>query len=66
MPTLYTMVAPCFFGTESTLNFEVKRLGAQNIQVTDGRVAFQGGADIIAAANRACAAAAGYLEGRHL
>ena len=28
MPTLYTMVAPCFFGTESTLNFEVKRLGA--------------------------------------
>ena len=51
MPTLYTMVAPCFFGTESTLNFEVKRLGAQNIQVTDGRVAFQGGADIIAAAN---------------
>ena len=51
MSTLYTMVAPCFFGTESTLNFEVKRLGAQNIQVTDGRVAFQGGADIIAAAN---------------
>ena len=31
--------------------FEVKRLGAQNIQVTDGRVAFQGGADMIAAAN---------------
>ena len=28
-----------------------KRLGAQNIQVTDGRVAFQGGADVIAAAN---------------
>ena len=51
MSTLYTMVAPCFFGTESTLNFEVKRLGAQNIQVTDGRVAFQGGADGIAAAN---------------
>ena len=53
MSTLYTMVAPCFFGTESTLNFEVKRLGAQNIQVTDGRVAFQGGADIIAAAGGA-------------
>lgn len=51
MSTLYTMVAPCFFGTESTLNFEVKRLGAQSIQVTDGRVAFQGGADVIAAAN---------------
>ena len=51
MSTLYTMVAPCFFGTESTLNFEVKRLGAENIQVTDGRVAFQGGAELIAAAN---------------
>ena len=51
MSTLYTMVAPCFFGTESTLNFEVKRLGAENIQVTDGRVAFQGGAEMIAAAN---------------
>ena len=51
MSTLYTMVAPCFFGTESTLNFEVKRLGAQNIQVTDGRVAFEGDAAMIAAAN---------------
>ena len=51
MSTLYTLVAPCFFGTESTLHFEIKRLGAQNIQVTDGRIAFQGGAELIAAAN---------------
>lgn len=51
MPTLYTLVAPCFFGTESTLHFEIKRLGAQNIQVTDGRIAFQGDASLIAAAN---------------
>lgn len=51
MSTLYTMVAPCFFGTESTLHFEIKRLGAQNIQVTDGRIAFQGEAEMIAAAN---------------
>ena len=50
MSTLYSMVAPCCFGTESTLNFEVKRLGAQNIQVTDGRVAFQDRANDIAAA----------------
>ena len=28
MSTQYTLVAPCFFGTESTLHFEVKRLGA--------------------------------------
>ena len=51
MPALYTLVAPCFFGTESTLHFEIKRLGAQNIQVTDGRIAFRGGAELIAAAN---------------
>lgn len=51
MPTQYTLVAPCFFGTEHTLSFEVKRLGAQNVRVTDGRVAFDGDASMIAAAN---------------
>ena len=51
MSTQYTLVAPCFFGTESTLHFEVKRLGAQNIQVTDGRVRFEGNAALVAAAN---------------
>ena len=51
MPTQYTLVAPCFFGTEHTLCFEVKRLGAQNVRVTDGRVAFDGDASMIAAAN---------------
>ena len=51
MSTRYTLVAPCFFGTESTLHFEIKRLGAENIQVTDGRIRFEGGAELIAAAN---------------
>ena len=51
MPNELTLVAPCFFGTESTLSFEARRLGAQNVQVTDGRVAFSGGAEMIAAAN---------------
>ncbi len=51
MPTQYTLVAPCFFGTESTLSFEVKRLGAQQVKVTDGRVAFAGDVSLIAAAN---------------
>lgn len=51
MPTNYTLVAPCFFGTESTLSFEVKRIGGQNVTVTDGRVAFSGDAALIAAAN---------------
>ena len=50
MPTQYTLVAPCFFGTESTLSFEVKRLGAQQVKVTDGRVAFAGDVSLIAAA----------------
>ena len=45
MPNEFTLVAPCFFGTESTLSFEVRRFGAQNVKVTDGRVAFSGGAD---------------------
>ena len=48
MPNMYTLVAPCFFGTEHTLSFEVKRLGAQNVKVTDGRVAFEGDAAMIA------------------
>ena len=43
MPNMYTLVAPCFFGTEHTLSFEVKRLGAQNVKVTDGRVALSFG-----------------------
>ena len=47
----YTLIAPCFFGTESTLAFEVRRLGAQNVQVSDGRVQFEGDAGLIAAAN---------------
>ena len=51
MSERYTLVAPCFFGTESTLSFEVKRLGAENVKVTDGRVAFEGDASLIAAAN---------------
>lgn len=51
MSEQYTLVAPCFFGTESTLSFEVRRLGAENVRVTDGRVTFTGGPSMIAAAN---------------
>lgn len=47
----FNLIAPCYFGTESTASFEVRRLGAENVQVTDGRIAFSGGADLIAAAN---------------
>lgn len=51
MPQLYELTAPCFFGSEATLAFEVRRLGAQNVDVRDGRVSFQGDAALIAAAN---------------
>ncbi len=49
--TEYTYLAPCHFGIEKTLSFEVKKLGGENITVTDGRVTFTGGADLCAAAN---------------
>lgn len=47
----YYLIAPCYFGTESTAAFEVRRIGAEEVQVTDGRIAFTGGPEIIAAAN---------------
>ena len=47
----YHLIAPCYFGTESTATFEVRRIGAEDVQVTDGRIAFTGGPEIIAAAN---------------
>lgn len=51
MPQLFDLVAPCFFGSEATLAFEVRRIGAQDVTVSDGRVAFRGDAAIVAAAN---------------
>ena len=47
----FELIAPCYFGTESTAAFEVRRLGAENVQVTDGRIAFSGDESMIAAAN---------------
>ena len=47
----YRLIAPCYFGTESTAAFEVRRLGAEEVQVTDGRIAFSGPASLIAEAN---------------
>ena len=34
---------PCHFGLESVLSFEIKKLGGENLAVTDGRVSFVGG-----------------------
>ena len=49
--TKFDLVAPCYFGCEATAHFELKRIGAENIRVTDGRLMFSGSADMIAAAN---------------
>ena len=51
MPAKFELIAPCFFGCESTAKFELTRIGAENIRVDDGRLSFAGGAEMIAAAN---------------
>ena len=42
---------PCHFGLESVLNFEIKKIGGEDITVSDGRVSFTGGLDTLARAN---------------
>ena len=38
--TNYRYIAPCHFGIEKTLSFEVKKIGGEDIAVSDGKVAF--------------------------
>ncbi|MBR5495851.1 MAG: class I SAM-dependent RNA methyltransferase [Oscillospiraceae bacterium] len=45
------LICPCLFGLESVLSGEVKRMGGENIEVTDGRVAFEGDYNMLARAN---------------
>lgn len=47
----YTMVAPCYFGLESAAAFDFKRIGAEDVKVTDGRISFTGGPQVVADAN---------------
>ena len=47
----YRLCAPCLFGLESVLGGELKRLGFEEISVTDGRVEFSADAEGIARAN---------------
>lgn len=47
----YKLCAPCLFGLESVLSGELKRLGFEDISVTDGRVEFTADAEGIARAN---------------
>ena len=47
----YRLCAPCLFGLESVLSGELKRLGFEEISVTDGRGEFSADAEGIARAN---------------
>lgn len=47
----YNFVAPCHFGLEKTLSFEIKRIGGEDVRADNGRVFFTGGADVCAKAN---------------
>lgn len=48
---MYNLVAPCLFGLEKTVSYELKNLGATDIKITDGRVHFKGDDAIIVKAN---------------
>lgn len=48
---LIRMVCPCHFGLESTLKFEITKIGGQDISVSDGRVAFSGDFSTLIKAN---------------
>lgn len=45
------LCCPCHFGLESVLKFELTKLGAENMTVTDGKISFDGDIDMIARAN---------------
>lgn len=45
------LCCPCHFGLESVLKYEITKIGGENLQVSDGRISFDGDESIIAAAN---------------
>ena len=51
------LCCPCHFGLESVLKFELGRIGAENITVSDGKISFSGNEDMIARANYRLASA---------
>ncbi len=48
---MYKLSAPCLFGLEKTLSFEIKRAGGTNILMKDGRAFFEGDQAVIAKMN---------------
>ncbi len=45
------LTAPCLFGLESVLSSEIRRIGGEDIRVSDGRVVFTGDESVLARAN---------------
>ncbi len=45
------MTCPCHFGLESTLKFEISKIGGKDIAVSDGRVSFSGDLSVLVKAN---------------
>lgn len=48
---IFNMTAPCHFGLEKTLSFEVRKIGGENIAVSDGKVNFTGDERVLVRAN---------------
>lgn len=42
---------PCLFGLESVLSYEIKKIGGENLKVTDGKISFDGDFNTLAKAN---------------
>ena len=51
MTMKYRYVAPCHFGLEKTLSFEVRKIGGEDVSVRDGHVFFFGDEAVCAKAN---------------
>ena len=51
------LCCPCHFGLESVLKFEIGKIGGEDIKVTDGKISFSGGTELIARANLCLATA---------
>lgn len=48
---------PCHFGLESVLSFEIKKIGGEDLTVSDGRISFSGDISLMAKANICLASA---------
>ncbi len=47
----FQFAAPCYFGLESAAAYDFKKLGARQVQATDGRITFSGDERLLANAN---------------